>query len=314
MTVVDPRLPRLILDASYSPRYLAYTDNSDLNNLAHTVSANAAYNWEQSVLNASQSFSLNQQPTQEIGGQLTTESWNSNLGWSWSVSEKTQYEANLGYSTQTMDGGNGFAGNDITTWNHSQWLGYQIWPKLFLGPQVGVRFSDAALNGSFWSEILSVRAAYVPSEKLSFGAFAGVQFSQFDQGGGNRAPNYGGDVSWRPWMRTSFGLSFSEQEQVSLLGGARSQITRSLNFTASQQLVGNVQVTGNFGYRQLDFQGAAGQSARQDEGFNAGLTGSYLFSWGLQAGLFYQYQVNQSDSLINDFDNHRVGAQFSYQF
>ena len=180
MTVVDPRLPRLTLDASYSPRYLAYTDNSDFNNLAHTVSANAAYNWEQSVLTASQSFSLNQQPTQEIGGQRTTESWNSNLGWIWSVSEKTQYQTTLGYSTQTMDGGNGFAGNDITTWDHSQWLGYQVWPKLFLGPQVGVRFSDAALNGSFWSEILSVRAAYVPTEKLSFGAFAGVQFSQFD--------------------------------------------------------------------------------------------------------------------------------------
>jgi hypothetical protein len=314
MTVVDPRMPRLTLAATYSPRYLAYTDNTNLNNSSHSVVANATYNWAQSVLNASQSFSLNQQPTQDIGGQRTTESWNSNLGWNWFFSEKTQYETNLSYSTLTMDGGNGFAGNDNKSWNNTHWLAYQIWPKIFLGPEVGIRFSEGARNGSFWSELLRVRISYVPTEKLTFGAFLGAQISQFDQGGGNTSANYGGDVFWRPWMRTRFGLSISQQQQISLLGGARSQITRSLNFTASQQLVGNIQVTGNIGYRQSDFQDAAGQISRQDEWFNTGLTGSYLFSWGLSAGLFYEYQLNQSDSLINDFNNHRVGAQFSYQF
>lgn len=314
MTVLDPRLPRLALQASYSPLYIAYTDQSNFNNWAHTLNLNAVYSLEQSALSASQSWSRNQQPTADVGGQRISENWASSLSWDWSISEKTQYRAGFTYTTQSLAAGSGFAGNDTDVWNHSQWLGYQILPKLFLGPEVGVRYSENALGVSFWSEFVNLRAEYVPSEKLSLGAFGGVQLSQFNQGGDNTALNYGGDVTWRPFFRTSLGLNFSEQEQVTLIGNARSQITRFVRFNLNQVLVGGVNVGVNLGYNQTDFQGILGQSARTDDGWTAGLAGSYNFSWGLQTGLFYNYIVNNSSSALNDFDNHRVGLRFQYTF
>ncbi len=314
LTVVDPRVARLTLLADYRPSYLLYLDNDQFNNLTHDINLAAVYNWELSYLRASHSFSQNQRPREDIGGQIATENWDSGLDWRWFISDKSQYQAKLGYNQNKLDSGPLFAGNEITRWNHSQWFGYQVYPKLFIGPEFSIQHSESNRGNSFLSEFGRVRLEYDPSDKLSVGAFAGMQFSQFDNGEKASLPNYGGNITWAPLFRTTLGLNFSESEQVSVLN-ARSQLTRVISLRVVQKLGSSIQISGVAGFRQSSFRGLAvnGQE-REDEGWTSGLTGTYRFSWGLNASLFYNYRLNNSVAVRNDFTNHQGGFRLGYQF
>jgi hypothetical protein len=314
LTVVDPRVARLTLIADYRPSYLLYLDNDEFNNLAHDLNLAAVYNWELSYLRASHSFSQNQRPREDIGGQIATENWDSELDWRWFISDKSQYQAKLGYNQSALDSGPLFAGNEITRWEHSQWFGYQVYPKLFIGPEFNIQHSESNRGNSFLSEFVRIRLEYDPSVKLSVGAFAGMQFSQFDNGEKASLPNYGGNITWAPLFRTTLGLNFSESEQVSVLN-ARSQLTRAINLRVVQKLGSSIQISGVVGFRQFSFRGLAvnGQE-RVDEGWNSGLSGNYRFSWGLSTSLFYNYRLNNSVVVRNDFTNHQGGFRLGYQF
>ena len=112
-------------------------------------------------------------------------------------------------------------------------------------------------------------------------------------------PGFNGTLAWNVTTLTTITANIQRAEAVTTEAGSSSKIRTQGTMRVDHQLLHNVLIGGQIGYRNDDFQ----QSSREDNTIDAQIGASYLLNRNVSLSLGYEYQIrdsNQPDSSFRD--------------
>jgi hypothetical protein len=145
---------------------------------------------------------------------------------------------------------------------------------------------------------------------LLFGeASIGWEFQEFDESETDSEDGlgYGLGLTWNPTRLTSLSLDGSGGFEPSDVGASR--LTNRVTLRVDHELLRNVLIGGQLGYRRDDFQDAD----RIDNRFDIGPDITYLLNRYLSVGAGYTFTTRDSDDDEREFDRHLVSVRVTAQ-
>jgi hypothetical protein len=313
---------------TYAPsftRFLHYSaENSDNQNLLF----NASYPFQRLTLNVSEAYSQSSGVNQDTDTRTTQTTQISTGGGSYAIDDKLSVGAHIQQATTTFSQGLG-QGDQTTSVDAS--LNYQFSDKLTFGPSVNVGQDKPQggqgsanvpgggnqLSSNFEQALLG--ADYLPTAKISVTAQAGLEFQQYDQGGGDTTePIFAAGIGYTPFDSTSLSLNAFRNERTSSADSDQTVTSIGVGASVTQRLFQRFYLNFSVSYEHDNYAG---------QGNDAGSTPSYTENstvyrpslafnpteW-ISMALYYQYENNEAQGFGTNYHDNQVGLSVSAEF
>lgn len=198
-------------------------------------------------------------------------------------------------------------------------LEYALSPRItpFIEGGVGLRDYDASVDDSGVDRDQQQYAALVGARilitELLLGELAvGVQHTEFDDPTFDAltSPRVFGSLIWNPTELTSVILRAQRTEDPTTETGASSRAAIAVGVRLEHELLRNLLLYGQAGYRNDDYEGID----RTDDRFTAGLGGEFLLDRNFSFFAGYGFETRFSDGADDEFTRNvvTVGARVQY--
>jgi hypothetical protein len=212
-------------------------------------------------------------------------------------------------------------------------LNYQVSEKLRVGPSANFGQDKPENNtnavGGFGAgtgnqlksnyEQALIGAFYQPTEKITTNAQVGLEFRQYDQGGGDQTnPIFALGVGYNPFDSTSISLNAYGNSRASSANAGQSVMTTGVGISATQRFVQRFFLNVSVSYEHDDYQSTGGNNT----GTPSYTEDSWVYRPSLTfnptlwtaVALYYQYQDNESNGFGVSYHDNQVGVSISAQF
>jgi len=314
-----------LLTLEYTPSFVFYTQNSDLDSVSHAASAAGQITTGPWQFNLSQGY-LHLFDTELDVGTLVGRDIYTTLGSvQYEISPKTSLEFNGRQSINDFkDDVNGDSPNSYNEWMIEAFADYLYTPKVRIGLGLSTGWFDnrASVNSTY--QQLLARVSYAVTEKVDLTARAGGQLQEFEEVQGTSQDNringiFSVGVGYRPVEKTALSLSAYRSDHSSVSLYNQGYTTTGLDVTLRQALTDRLSAGISGGYSLSDYYSTtAGSSAdRQDRYWRAQVNLDWRVLEQLSVGIFYQYRNDDSSGSTSStfsFSNNQVGINAAYRF
>ncbi len=305
-----------ILD--YTPTMRWYDDSHFKDATDHRVLLNGAATFRDWSFGLSQGFSKTFQPLIETGSQTEEEIYSTSLNAGRALNDKLSMDLGLSQNFRYIDQAASYQGlTDSLQWSTMDWLDYQYIKELSFGMGAGFTYDDVKVGSDMTSEQLQARAKWVPGNKLSLSASAGLDIRQFlDSDVSDMvSPIFSLSVGYQLFEATSVFVSASSTVSPSYYSDSVSEST-GLNAGINQRLLKRLFLNVNGGYTARDYTstGGVGGSVGNQDTYSVNASLSMAFLKRANISVFYNKSWNDSDAGYYSYDPQTVGAQVGYRF
>jgi hypothetical protein len=159
---------------------------------------------------------------------------------------------------------------------------------------------------------------YRLAEKVDLTAFGGVEFRQYESGlDGTATPVWSLTGSWRPWERSTVSLTTFQQYYTSTYYlGEENYLSTGVTASWQQRIGEEYTATATFGYYNASYESTVpGQGASRDDNiYTASVRLQRRFGLHWMAGIFYDFQEDNSNLDGFSYNRHRAGLEGSWTY
>jgi hypothetical protein len=309
-----------LLTLEYTPAFRFFADHDELNSIDHAARIAGRLKGDKLTIGFDQHFLVASQPVQDVGGRADQFIAATHLTSEWRLGYKTSLEVDAALTLSDYD-----QLNSSRDWSNSDWLNYQLSPKLSLGLGLVLGYLDvlpatnqpSGRNPDQNYEQLRVRAVSFVTEKLNMSASVGAELRQY-RGGVDDTLTPVWDVAgtYRPWRDTTITLSVFQSYYNSAQLDDQNYLATGAGASIAQRLSDRFVATIGGNYRRSDYEAtvAGVASGRLDDLFRGrvGLDAYITPRWS--AGIYYAYERNNSNDSIFSYRKNQFGLQSSWSF
>lgn len=304
---------------TYTPAFRFYSDSAFEDSLDHSLLLAGATVYESWSLGFSQGYSFSSTPLVETGAQTKQETFSTSLSASYQLNSKVSFDLGLNQNLRFIkeSGAASSTGTvgDSREWSTTDWVNYQLFPKLRVGAGVGFGYSDNESATTY--EQINGRIDWKVAQKLNLGLTAGFEQRQFldsDQPDLFN-PIFSASIAYQIFEPTSLSLTASRSVNTSYYENLVTENT-SVNVGLSQRLFGRFNLGLSAGIGSSDYKGAASgvNPTRQDDTSHYSASLSTSFWKRATASVFYSVSENSSGQSDVDYSSKQIGGEVSYQF
>jgi hypothetical protein len=286
----------------------------------HNASVSTGYKRERWAFTGTESYSNTAPLLAETGTQTPQEQYSTDLSLVVYLGPRTQLNTGASVSsrhTNSVTANPLWTSSDWTSWQVSEMLQRELGPRLNVSAGLNAGY-DSVKPGADMSHIQPTgRITWVPTNKISVTAQAGIERRKFKSGRGSQIENpvYRGSLQYAPFNATKLSASVSRAFSASYFAN---WATRSTGWSTGieQRLLQRYYL--NLDYTESETRyiqtNLAGYLNRND---NAHTIGARLSTPILGAGsLTFVYQNGRDNSTERGFSfvTHQYGAEISYRF
>jgi len=284
------------------------------NSFGQNASLLGQYRFNQLAVQLESGYQYINGAQRQVGGFTTRNIVANDLRFVYDWSEKTTFDLAFGQDANIYNA----PYNSSYSYQALAGMDYLIMPKVKIGLEGIVGFTDAQNNPDQTYQIVNGRVKYDLTGKVALKATGGVQFTQYQSGGEpmDVSPVFSLGAEYLPFPNTT----------VSLLGYRNLQVSPSLNnqnywatgveLGVTQLIAQKFQVGVAGGYENDYYipNTANTVATRRDNFFFIEPQISYNFLKYLTATVFYQYRFNDSTLQVDTWNNNQVGFEISAAF
>lgn len=303
---------------SYSPSYSMYFNDSDNNNLGHSLSLRLNKEMPKTSLGFNLNYSKSSGSNRFASGIIDHGSLSAGLSVSHRLTGKTSL--NLGLSYNFDDFGNS-ALFDNNSYGVNLGLRYQFTGKISLGPYVNYRFTDLSDGGgSLDQENLGygISGSYQATGKTSFTGSIGSStngFSGVGSGSNESALTWAIGVNHRLTGKTSIRASFYRDYKASYSFEDAGYLATGISLSATHAVSDRLSMYATLAYENDDYFRATNSSySLESDYYMLTLGGRYRLQNGMSVGASVSYSRNDDSQPLNDFDALMFSINTSYTF
>jgi len=327
---------RTALTVDYSPSFIFFTKNPQVNSIDHAAKLNAGYAFTKLTLGLTHNFDETSGGVVDVGSRVRQSNHRTAGSARYEMTEKTFLLVDATHSIRDYE-----ELNDSREWSFTPTANYQLTPKvaLGLGVRVGQLFVDRQAQVTYVREPTdtkpgktnivdkvvteeqtyvgpTLRATYQTTEKISVGATLGGELRMYDDGSSSFGPIFQIDGTYQPWQGTRFTLGAHRREQNSAILNGQNYISTGASLTARQQLMERLSAHLTVTFYNADYKPAqrSVSTTRNDDYFllRYGLDAILGRSWTI--GVFHQYRDNVSSEETFSFSNNQVGIRAAWGY
>jgi hypothetical protein len=162
------------------------------------------------------------------------------------------------------------------------------------------------------------RVVYGVAEKIDLTAFGGVEFRQYESGlDGTATPVWNLGGTWRPWEQSTLTLSTFQRYYTSTYYlGEENYLSTGVTVSWEQRIREHYTVRADFGYYNAKYESTVpgGNASRDDNVYTAGVRLQRRFGTHWMAGIFYDFQEDNSNLESASYNAHRAGVEGSWTY
>jgi len=319
----------------YSPTLTRFYHHSDQDSDDQNVTLNAQYPFQRLTLDLTQTYTETTGVNTDSNTRTSQTASLTSIGGSYDISDKLSFASHLqeaitsfsgvGSQAGTGAGNTGGQGDTNTSINNS--LSYRLSEKITLGPNFNVGWDDPQGEPKSTFEQASLGGTYAPTEKIALYAQGGVQFQQYDQGGGDATnPIFSCGATYTPFDSTALSVSASQgihtsTAEIGQQGAGQTVVTTGINATLTQRIAQRFFFNFGFSYDHNENQAGSGNSSTLGNSSSStqdtfGYRPSFTFTPNLwsSVAIYYQYQSNESSIPGSTYYDNQAGISLSVQF
>lgn len=314
-----------LLSVDYTPSFVFYTDNSDLNAVNHRVNAAGQWKREPWQLNLSQGYLDLFDSSSDIGGLTRRQIFNTMFSGQYEISPKTALEANFRQNLNNYDSETGSTSNDqINDWTVESFVNYQATPKFKASVGLAAGWVDSSESVDTCFQQLLTRVMYKWSEKLDFTASVGAQLQEFEEFQNMTQDNklngiFALGTTYRPVEKTVLGLGAYRRDNTSASSVNENYTVTGVDLSIRQFLTPTLSAGLSGGYSYSDYYSTAKgfNSDRADDYWRVQVSLDWKVMEKLTVGVFYQHRQDDSSGAsasLYSYENNQAGFTCSYRF
>jgi len=311
----------------YAPSIFLFADHSESNAVQHLIRLEGQHRFSRLTLTFSQDVQLldgtNLTSTTssgtpvlnlDAGGTTAIDIYTSMLNFSYDLSGKTFLSGGLHFNVwdykNNLISSSEFSGNLFINYNYS--------PKLVIGigGTGGHNWVDSpSVDQTF--EQVNVRFTYQLTGKISLNASAGVEFRQFENGGGDHtSPVYELGATYQPFDGTTISLRGSSRTMNSAVFAQQDYLPSSIVFGITQRLVQRVFLGLTAGYEHSEYFSTSNtvNANRNDDYYFVEPAVDVMVTRWMTVGAYYLHRENDSNAGGFSFRDNQVGVRASFTF
>ena len=318
----------------YEPSLTFFSDSHFHNTFdqSATLSGGTTYgNWS---FGLSQNYTRADQPTVETASQTGIQSYTAGLSAVYHFGSKWSLETGGGVALMFVDQNqikfkfiietNGVreafttnsALSDTQTYFGSEWVNYEVNPKVSLAGGVTGGYSDQSSGLTTANEQFLGRIVLHPGAKLALSADGGVEDSRYLNSNQSDlwTPTFAASATYHLFEPTTFILSANRSVDASLFQNQLVEKT-GVGLGLQQRLFGKLQLTLGYSHAISDYLGSMSVlSRREDTGdsYQAGLSFAFLKHGSI--GTFYEYGQNSSNEGAFGYSSHQAGLTLTWAY
>jgi hypothetical protein len=304
-----------VVSFDYSPAFLFYIQGTRGDEITHAGQMRARLLFPKLELGLNQGITMIADPDVDVSTRTRRNSYRTRLTSLYAVGEKTSAEINLGLSIIDYQSdaysGSWRAAND-------NWFNYEYSPKLTGGVGVTLGYSEIERSPNQTFQQVLLRAIYAVAERVTLTLSGGGEIRQYrGDGVGDRvSPVWTAVGAFQPRDGTMVTLQANQQFQnsASLTG---QDLMRVGGRVALRQRVYrrlSMNVSGTYYHSEYRAAATGVTASRVDDSFLTQIEFETQLGHRLRMGVFYDYQNNQSNLELYDYDRHRVGARVAWNY
>ncbi|HKS36000.1 MAG TPA: outer membrane beta-barrel protein [Verrucomicrobiae bacterium] len=304
----------------YTPAFRFYADHDELNSVDHAASIAGRLTGNKLKLGFDQRFLVTSQPVPDVGGRTDQFTAATHLTSEWRLGYKTSLQVDAALTLTDYE-----QFTSSRDWSNSDWLNYELSPKLSLGVGVVIGYLDvqpatnqpSGRNPDQTYEQLRVRAVSFITDKLNLSASAGGELRQYRGGVDDTlSPVWDVAATYRPWHETTLTLSLFQSYYSSAQSDSQNYLSTGAGVSVAQHFFDRFVATigGNYSHSDYEATVTGVTSGRQDDIFRArvGLDAYITAQWS--AGIYYSHERNNSNDNLFSYDKNQFGLQSSWRF
>ena len=306
----------------YSPTLTRYFQHSDQNSDNQNVAFSVSYPFQRLSLDCSETYAEVTGVNQDSNSRTTQTSTVTTFGGNYEIDDKLTFSNHAQYLITKYSNG---AGNGDVIISDNSALSYHPTEKITLGPSlnVGSERPDGSPKDTFEQALLGVN--YQPTEKITVFGQGGVEFRQYDMGGGDTTnPIFSAGAGYTPFESTQFSISAYESVAPSSANGQESVTSTGFSFSATQRIVQRFFLAFNFSYSHSDYKDNGTGTTPTGNIFigSGGSQDNYVYRPSLtfaptewtSVSLYYQYHDNETSVQGLGYYDNQFGLSLSAQF
>ena len=315
-----------LIQVEYTPSFVFYTDNSDLNTVNHAASGEGRWKQGPWLASVSQGYQHLFDTSLDAGGFLGRDIYTTTLHGEYEISPKTSLEMNGRqlFNCILEDDNSTSAGNSYKEWVGEIFGNYIFSPKLRfgLGLTAGWIDNENSVDGTYQQVV--ARVNYSWTEKLSLEASVGGQLQEFGEYQGEQRDNrlngiFSAGATYRPVEKTVVGLGVYRRDNSSISLDNQAYTATGFDLLVRQTITDRFVIGVSGGYSFSDYYSTIkdGTADRQDNFWRVQVNLDFQLMEQLTAGVFYQYRQDDSSGSTADtfsFKNNQVGLNVAYRF
>lgn len=316
------------LALTYTPSAFIFLAHSENDTLQHVIALSGQYRFPRVTVSLSEDIQLLDgtglnsatgtgtdftRTNLDVAGRTRLNVYTTRVGTNFSLTGKTFLTGDWNYSVSDYSS---LISSSVLS--GSVYLNYTYSPKLSIGVgATGGYDSVGSPSDNQTFEQLNVRASYELTGKVSASLSAGLEFRQFEQGGGdNGSPVFDGTLLYQPFDGTSVALLLSRRTQNSATLGGQNYHNTDITLSVRQRFFQRFYTGLTFGYENSSyFSTSSGiDSNRRDDYFfvQASLDLNITSYW--TAGVFYFYRESASSLDLFSFYDNQIGLRTAFMF
>lgn len=316
------------LALTYSPSAFIFLSHSENDTLQHVIALSGQYRFPRVTVSLSEDIQLLDgtglntatgtgtdftRTNLDVAGRTRLNVYTTRVGTNFSLTGKTFLTADLDYSVSDYSS---LISSSVLSGN--VYLNYTYSPKLSIGVgATGGYDSVGSPSDNQTFEQLNVRASYELTGKVSASVSAGIEFRQFEHGGGdNGSPIFDATLLYQPFDGTSVALLLSRRTQNSATLGGQDFHNTDVTLSVRQRFFQRFFTGLTFGYENSSYFSTASEidSNRRDDYFfvQASLDLNITSYW--TAGIFYFYRESTSSLDLFSFYDNQIGLRTAFMF
>ena len=296
----------------YSPTVSIYTSRQFQNTVGHAALLTGHTSYDDWSLGLSQRFSSISVPLVETGTQTDQKLYTTDITASRPIFSKMAIELAL---NQDISSAENF--NDYRQWSTSDWLDYQLSPRLNVGPGAGFGYVNVSSGPDMTFEQLQGQITCRAGQKTSIRLEGGAEERQFlNSGTGDRLiPIFRALVQYQLFEPTQLSVNAKRFVGNSLF---QNQITERTSYTLdlNQRLLNKLYLGLSGGYEKVKYDATVpGYTVnRHDDYYTFSARLSRLVLKRGTVAIFYKHSENTSSENGFGFSSNQAGVEAEYHF
>jgi hypothetical protein len=291
-----------------------FSKYTDQNSFGQNASLLGQYRFNQLAVQLESVYQYINGAQRQVGGFTTRNILANDLRFVYDWSEKTTFDLELGQNANVYDS----PYNSSYSYQALAGMDYLIMPKVAIGMEGIVGFTDAQNNPDQTYQIINGRVKYDLTGKVALKATGGVQFTQYQSGGEpmDVSPVFSFGGEYLPFPNTAISLIGYRNLQVSPSINNQNYWSTGVELGITQLVAQKFQVGVAGGYENDYYVANTSNTVatREDNFFFIEPQISYNFLRYLTASVFYQHRLNDSTLQVDTWYNNQVGFEISAAF